>query len=127
MSRKFLNNEGTATCPGGINYDEPDPPMSVAVSNDKRQYASSQVIPNVGVQCYFAYSDDHIYNWTLPPQINIPKGGPHARHVDWERSMAGIVSELYTPSTDNLEPRNVKEYVNVYTMVNFKCKNTTYY
>lgn len=106
MSRKFLNNEGTATCIGESDIEEPDPPMNVAVSNDKCQYASCQVIPNVGVQCYFAYSDDHIYNWNLPPQVTVPKDGPHARHVEWERAMAGIIPEFYTPSTDNLGPTN---------------------
>jgi len=108
MSRKFLKKEGTATC---IGQNENDlkvtyPTISTAMSNDKRQYASYQVIPNVGVQCYYAFSDEPMYNWTLSSQITVPKSGPHATDIDWERAVAGIQPKLHTPSIDKVQSPN---------------------
>jgi len=105
MARKFLKKEGTATCIGDnekdINFNYPT--VSTAMSNDKRQYASYQIIPNVGVQCYYAFSDEPIYNWAHSSQIIIPKNGPHATDIDWERALAGIQSKLYKTSTDKVQ------------------------
>lgn len=106
MARKFRKKEGTATCI----VNEPEevyPSMSTAVSNDKCQYASSHVIPNVGVQCFYAYSDEPLYNWLLPGQITIPKSGPHAKDIEWERALAGIQLESHTPVTDNGESETI--------------------
>lgn len=75
--------------------------MSTAVSHDVRQYASCQLIPNVGVQCYYAFSDEPLYNWSIPQQVSIPSRGSHARDNDWERALAGIVS--YEESDEELE------------------------
>lgn len=116
MARKFVRGEGTATCIGQdeISENQSYPSISTAVSQDKCRYASYQVIPNVGVQCYYAYSDDHLYNWNLPPQISAPKDGPHARDIDWERAVAGIHPESKKQSVENKEtPTNEveKEYV----------------
>lgn len=102
MSRKFRRKEGTATC-GVSEIEDPYPSMSTAVSNDKCQYASSHVIPNVGVQCFYAFSDEPMYNWILPTQITVPKNGPHAKDIEWERTLAGIRLESYKPSIDHLE------------------------
>jgi len=108
MSRKFLKKEGTATC---IGNDEKVtfPTINTAMSNDKRQYASYQVIPNVGVQCYYAFSDEPMYNWSISPLISVPKSGPHATHVEWERALAGIQLELQKPNTDNIKLRNARK------------------
>jgi len=111
MSRKFLKKEGTATCIGDNEKDSKDtfPTISTAMSNDKRQYASYQVIPNVGVQCYYAFSDEPMYNWSIPSQITVPKSGPHATDIDWERALAGIQLILHKPSTDNIKLPNTKK------------------
>lgn len=103
MARKFLKKEGTATCIGDNEYDfkETHPTISTAMSNDKCQYASYQVIPSVGVQCYYAFSDEPMYNWSLPSQITVPKSGPHATDIEWERALAGI--KFIKPSTDNVQ------------------------
>jgi len=111
MARKFLKKEGTATCIGDnekdlkVNY----PTISTAMSNNKCQYASYQIIPNVGVQCYYAFSDEPMYNWTLPSQITVPKSGPHATDTDWERALAGIQSKLHKPSTDKVQTPNARK------------------
>ncbi|KAL5236768.1 hypothetical protein ACI65C_004178 [Semiaphis heraclei] len=104
MARKFLKKEGTATCIGDNEKDLKFtyPTISTAMSNDKRQYASYQIIPNVGVQCYYAFSEEPIYNWTHSSQTIIPKNGPHATDIDWERALAGIQSKLYKTSTDKV-------------------------
>jgi len=111
MSRKFLKKEGTATCIGDNEKDLKDtfPPISTAMSNDKRQYASYQVIPNVGVQCYYAFSDEPMYNWSISPQITIPKSGPHATDIEWERALAGIQLNLHKPSADNIKLPNAQK------------------
>ncbi|XP_022175653.1 uncharacterized protein LOC111037408 [Myzus persicae] len=108
MSRKFLKKEGTATCVGDIEKDikVTYPTISTAMSNDKRQYASYQVIPNVGVQCYYASSEEPMYTWTLPSQITVPKSGPHATDIDWERALAGIQPKLHKPSTEKVQIPN---------------------
>ncbi|XP_060845094.1 uncharacterized protein LOC132924680 [Rhopalosiphum padi] len=109
MARKFLKKEGTATCIGDNEYDIKDtnPTVSTAMSNDKCQYASYQVIPNVGVQCYYAFSDEPMYNWSLSSQITIPKSGPHATDIEWERALAGI--KFIKPSTDNVQVPKVRK------------------
>lgn len=92
MARKLMKKEETLSCavdtPTNLN-----PTITTAVSNDKCQYAATQIIENVGVQCYFAYSDDNIHDWLLPPQLMVPKGLMHASDVDWERTAAGIQLE----------------------------------
>ncbi|XP_060856135.1 uncharacterized protein LOC132933880 [Metopolophium dirhodum] len=108
MARKFLKKEGTATCIGN-NEEETFPTISTAMSYDKRQYASYQVIPNVGVQCYYAFSDEPMYNWNLSSQISVPKGGPHATDIEWERALAGIQLKLHKPSTDNIKLPNARK------------------
>lgn len=111
MSRKFLKKEGTATCIGDIEKDVKDtfPTISTTLSNDKRQYASYQVIPNVGVQCYYAFSDVPMYNWSISSQVTVPKSGPHATDIEWERALAGIKFELHKPSTENKKPSNARK------------------
>lgn len=100
--KAYLQKEGDAFCEELESEDE-RPPTTTAVSSDNCQYASYQVIPNVGVQCYYAYSDDNIYHWSLPPEINVPTDGPHAMDIEWERSFAGIVAEcVSSSSTENL-------------------------
>jgi len=121
MARKFVKGEGTATCVGDDELETngyPYPLINTAVSPDKCRYASCQVIPNVGVQCYYAYSDDHLYNWNLPSQITVPKEGPHARDIEWERAMAGIIPESIRPSEENLEPVNTHKIEKEYVCVN---------
>jgi len=108
MARKFLKKEGTATCIGE-NKEVHYPTISTAMSNDKRQYASYQVIPNVGVQCYYAFSDEPMYNWNLSSQVSVPKGGPHATDTDWERALAGIQSQSHKPSTDKVQIPNAQK------------------
>jgi len=108
MARKFLKKEGTATCIGN-NEKKTFPTISTAMSYDKRQYASYQVIPNVGVQCYYAFSDEPMFNWNLSSQISVPKGGPHATHIEWERSLAGIQLQLHKPSTEDIKLPNVRK------------------
>lgn len=103
MARKFARGEGTATCVGRneeTSVNPKYPSISTAVSRDKCRYAACQVIPNVGVQCYYAYSDDHMYNWNLPPQISLPREGPHARDIDWERVTAGVNPETKKPAVE---------------------------
>lgn len=102
MSRKFRRNVGTATC-ALSELEDPYPSMSTAVSTDRCQYASCHVIPNVGVQCFYAFSDEPMYNWILPTQITVPKNGPHAKDIEWERTLAGLRLESYKPDIDNLE------------------------
>lgn len=101
--KTYLLREGDALCEE-LEPEDQNTSISTAVSSDKCQYASYQVIPNVGVQCYYAYSDDAMYHWSLPPEINVPKDGPHAMDIEWERSFAGIVAEsVPASSTENLE------------------------
>eukprot|EP00102_Acyrthosiphon_pisum_P027000 XP_016664210.1 PREDICTED: uncharacterized protein LOC100572133 isoform X2 [Acyrthosiphon pisum] len=111
MARKFLKKEGTATCIGDSEKDLKVhyPTISTAMSNDKCQYASYQVIPNVGVQCYYAFSDEPMYNWNLSSQVSAPKGGPHATGTDWERALAGIQSQSQKPSTDQVQIPNARK------------------
>lgn len=101
MARKFVKGESTATCSGQSEEANASsyvyPSISTAVSPNKCRYAACQVIPNVGVQCYYAYSDNHLYSWSFPPQISVPAEGPHARDIDWERAMAGIHFEPKPP------------------------------
>lgn len=104
MAKKFISREGTATCVGQneLEMELPNPTISTAVSHDRCQYAACQYIPDSGVQCYFAYSDDPIYYWLLPPQITVPAQGPHATDLDWERTMAGITAEAISESMEQL-------------------------
>ncbi|KAF0760741.1 Uncharacterized protein FWK35_00022147 [Aphis craccivora] len=90
MARKFLNKEGTATCIGDNEYDiaETHPTISTAMSNNKCQYASYQGIPNVSVQCYYAFSDEPM-------------------------ALVDIKLQLVTSSTDNLKPPNAQENITV--------------
>lgn len=107
MSRRFLKKEGTATCVGDAENPTKTsyPTINTAMSNDKCQYASYQVIPNVGVQCYYAFSDEPMYNWTVNSNIiTIPKGGPHATDIEWERALAGVIYKLHKPNTENVPP-----------------------
>lgn len=115
MARKFLNKEGTATCIGDNEYDiaETHPTISTAMSNNKCQYASYQGIPNVSVQCYYAFSDEPMYNWSLSSKITIPKSGSHATDIEWERALVDIKLQLVTSSTDNLKPPNAQENITV--------------
>lgn len=117
-AKKLRQGDGTATCVGFNEADnprQPYPTISTAVSQDKRQYAACQVIPNVGVQCYYAFSDDHLYNWTIPSAISVPASGPHTRDVDWERAMAGIHSKrtINSPSAENLDPETAAKTVKI--------------
>lgn len=111
MARKFLNKEKIATCIGDNEYDiaETYPTISTAMFNNKCQYASYQIILNVGVQFYYAFSDEPMYNWSLSSKIKIPKSGPHAMDIEWERALVGIQSQLVTPTTDNLKLPNTKK------------------
>lgn len=101
--RTFVRGEGTATCVGQdeLSGKQFNQPISTAVSQDKCRYASYQVIPNVGVQCYYAYSVDYLYNWNLPPQLSTPRDGPHAQDIDWERAVVGI-----HPKSKKLDMKN---------------------
>lgn len=110
MARKYRKGDGNATCIGKneIEPETSNPKISTAVSHDKRRYASCQVIPNFGVQCYYAFSEDHLFNWTLPPQITVPKEGPHAKDFDWERAMAGIHSTLSKPIAENPDKKKIQ-------------------
>ncbi|XP_050439782.1 uncharacterized protein LOC126845227 [Adelges cooleyi] len=92
MARKFMKKEGTATCSNDYK-DSANPTIETAVSHDTCTYAASQVIPNVGTQCYFATSNESIHEWSIPPQLSIPKEHMHARSLDWERTAAGIQLE----------------------------------
>lgn len=101
--KMYLTREGDALCEE-LEPENTSPSISTAVSSDKCQYASYQVIPNVGVQCYYAYSDESMYHWSLPQEVSVPKNGPHAKDIEWERSFAGIVAESVRPvSTENLQ------------------------
>lgn len=70
----------------------PNPPVMTAVSEDKRQFAAYQTIPSVGMQCYYAQSDDPLYDWSFKSNsISVAPAKPlHAIPLDWERSLAGI-------------------------------------
>jgi hypothetical protein len=115
MARKFIKKEGTATCIGDNEYDfeETYPTISTAMSNNKCQYAAYQIIPNTGVQCYYAFSDEPMYNWSLSSKIKVPNSGPHATDIEWERALAGIKLKLVASNTDNLKMPNVRENVTV--------------
>lgn len=110
MARKFMKKGGNATCVGSNESDSGDsnPSINTAVSNDKCQYASCQVIPNVGVQCYYAFSEEPMHSWSLPVQVSAPKNGPHAKDLDWERAMAGMQLETVKPDSENLETEDIK-------------------
>ncbi|XP_060882112.1 uncharacterized protein LOC132953788 [Metopolophium dirhodum] len=69
-----------------------NPPIMTAVSDDKRQFAAYQEIPNAGLQCYYAQSDEPLYEWFFKhDSLSIPPENPvQAIPLDWERSLAGI-------------------------------------
>ncbi|XP_026814213.1 uncharacterized protein LOC113554498 [Rhopalosiphum maidis] len=69
-----------------------NPPIVTAVSDDKRQFAAYQKIPNAGLQCYYAQSDEPLYEWFFKHKsLSIPPDNAvHAIPLDWERSLAGI-------------------------------------
>lgn len=70
----------------------PNPPVVTAVSDDKCQFAAYQMIPNFGMQCYYAQSDDPLYEWRFKyNSLSVAPAKPiHAIPLDWERSLAGI-------------------------------------
>ncbi|VVC41728.1 Hypothetical protein CINCED_3A020198 [Cinara cedri] len=78
----------------------PNPPVVTAVSDDKRQFAAYQTIPKVGMQCYYAQSDDPLYEWRFKyNSLSIAPPKPiHAIPLDWERSLAGIRKSNADPS-----------------------------
>jgi hypothetical protein len=55
----------------------------------------------VGVQVYYAYSDEPLYKWYIPPQITVPKKGPHAGPLEWERAIAGIMPKWNKLKVEN--------------------------
>ncbi|XP_003240416.1 uncharacterized protein LOC100571758 [Acyrthosiphon pisum] len=69
-----------------------NPPIMTAVSDDKCQFAAYQEIPNAGLQCYYAQSDEPLYEWFFKhDSLSIPPENPvQAIPLDWERSLAGI-------------------------------------
>lgn len=69
-----------------------NPPVVTAVSNDRRQFAAYQTIPNVGLQVFYAQSDEPLYEWFFKqgsPSTQ-PDSASQAKSLDWERSLAGI-------------------------------------
>lgn len=69
-----------------------NPPVITAVSDDKRQFAAYQKIPNGGLQCFYAQSDEPLYDWYFKfNSLSVPpENASHAIPLDWERSLAGI-------------------------------------
>lgn len=70
-----------------------NPPVITAVSDDKRQFAAYQSIPNTGIQCFYARSDDEpLQEWSYKFQsLSVPpENWVQAMPLDWERSLAGI-------------------------------------
>uniref|UniRef100_A0A2S2QM69 Uncharacterized protein n=2 Tax=Sipha flava TaxID=143950 RepID=A0A2S2QM69_9HEMI len=99
-SRRFRNREGTATCTP-IDTRISNPTITTSVTHNNCRFASSQIIPNVGVQVYYAYSDEPLYKWYIPPQITVPKKGPHAGPLEWERAIAGIMPKWNKLKVEN--------------------------
>lgn len=99
-SRRFGYREGTATCTP-IDIRVSNPPITTSVTHNNCRFASSQIIPNVGVQVYYAYSNEPLYRWYIPPQITLPKKGPHAGPLEWERAIAGIIPISNKPRVEN--------------------------
>lgn len=69
-----------------------NPAISTSVSDDKRQFAAYQTIPGVGLQCYYAQSDEPLHEWSFKSEsmLKKPENATHAIPLDWERSLAGI-------------------------------------
>lgn len=107
-ARKYINGEGTATCTPNESYVY-NPPITASVAHNKCRFASSQIIPNVGAQVYYAYSDEPLYRWYIPPQITVPKKGPHAGPLEWERAIAGILPESNASRVENIKLLNMNE------------------
>lgn len=71
-----------------------NPPVMTVVSEDRCQYAASQVVPKVGIQCYFARADYPLSDWNFYLSSSKPSNPMHAAPLDWERSLAGIFKQL---------------------------------
>jgi len=69
-----------------------NPPVVTAVSDDKCQFAAYQEIPNTGLQCFYAQSDEPLYEWFFKHgSLSVPpENAVQAIPLDWERSLAGI-------------------------------------
>lgn len=69
-----------------------NPPVITAVSDDRKQFAAYQKIPNGGLQCFYAQSDEPLYDWFFKyNSLSIPPdNASQAISLDWERSLAGI-------------------------------------
>lgn len=100
-SRRFGYGEGTATCTP-IESNLFNPPITTTVTHDNCRLASSQIIPNVGAQVYYAYSDEPLYKWYIPSEISVPKRGPHAGPLEWERAIMGVMP-INKPLVENVQ------------------------
>lgn len=69
-----------------------NPPVFSSVSDDTRQIAAYQTLSNVGIQCYYARSDEPLYEWYFNPDFSskMPIDPVHTKPLDWERYLSGI-------------------------------------
>lgn len=70
-----------------------NPPIMTAVSDDRCEFAACQRLARAaGVQCFYARSDEPLYEWNFKydSTANPPDEAARARPLDWERSLAGI-------------------------------------
>lgn len=86
-----------------------NPSVVTAVSDDKCQFAAYQTIPKVGIQCYYAQSDDPLQNWLFKyNSLSVAPTNPiHAIPLDWERSLAGIRRIKVDPYTSRYPPNAI--------------------
>ncbi|XP_050444024.1 uncharacterized protein LOC126847689 [Adelges cooleyi] len=78
-----------------------NPPVISAVSEDRCQYAASQVVPKVGIQCYYARADYPLSDWNFSYASTKPPKPMHASPLDWERSLAGIFRKPISTASGN--------------------------
>lgn len=87
-----------------------NPPIIASVSEDTCQIAAYQTFSNVGLQCYYAHSNEPLYGWYFNPALafNMVQDPVHAKSLDWERYLAGIqkipkyCSDTITSSTGSV-------------------------
>ncbi|CAG2067580.1 unnamed protein product, partial [Timema podura] len=89
MTRKFTELDITA--PEEIQASVP--PYIVEVSSDLKEYAVAQEIPNFGVHCYFAVSNDPISEWDNAEKGLYPRVPPSlALGPSWDDTSSVITT-----------------------------------
>ncbi|XP_050528073.1 uncharacterized protein LOC126898175 [Daktulosphaira vitifoliae] len=100
-----------------------NPPVVSAVSEDRRQYAAYQTVPNAGVQCYYVRADEPMSGWNFPSTISKPDNPMHAGPLDWERSLAGILKK--PRSIQNGTETSLESFVNSGSKAKYTFKDST--